>query len=547
MLNFKRNSSPRHEILKSIKPNNYAMAYYLIETKVGIESVTNIGDGYSVVVEWFEAKPSIKTNKIAYNIYYSIIKENVFSDGPKFLSISSDLEVNIIGLEPGENYFFSVRPIEYNPTIDLSLLPISHDQLRIYPTTILRSNISNSQSTIPVVDTESFPLQGVVKIGAELIQYNNLDQINNNLLFVNRGFAGTKARSHTIDGYDGYFLRDPNISFYILKEETIYDRIYVCECRFEFPYNQFTFQDGYHQVTKDLLTSDLSASDEFNEKFPTYDYSGYHRTDPTLLFSGACVGSYIGGQQGCIDGYGNFNIIRGISMQDSNNQRQEMLLSLTARPAVLLRAMRQGITCACYTPNSEYHDDRCPFSNASKFVTGYEQIYWDKRSDGRIMVRVSPTDEALKMNEAGLESELPMDAWTLTVPTIKMRDIIILFDQNDNEEFRYEVSYVTRNNTLFGLQGAQKMKLLRIRKTDPAYQIRAFRNTSQFPSVINTGIGGNLAVPPHVHVIKRNEKDPSTWSQTTSISSGHSHGIIISTNGLPIVQTVLNHTHEIII
>ena len=101
--------------------------------------------------------------------------------------------------------------------------------------------------------------------------------------------------------------------------------------------------------------------------------------------------------------------------------------------------------------SSEYPDDRCPFCYGTKFVFGFEQYFNPRRSDGRILVRTSPTAERLKMYEAGMESEFPQDMWTLTVPTIKMRDIIVLFDQDGNEEFRYEVSDVTRNKTVLGL------------------------------------------------------------------------------------------------
>ena len=56
---------------------------------------------------------------------------------------------------------------------------------------------------------------------------------------------------------------------------------------------------------------------------------------------------------------------------------------------------------------------------------------------------------------------------------------LVLFDQDDNESFRYEVGDVVRNNTILGLDGGQHLKTFRIRKTDPAYQIRVFRDTSR--------------------------------------------------------------------
>ena len=318
----------------------------------------------------------------------------------------------------------------------------------------------------------------------------------------------------------------------------------MCQSRFEYPNFAFTLVDGYHQVLKDILNTDLSASDAENIDFPVYDYAGYHRTDPVQLLNGTCVGSYIGGEMGCIDGYGNINFLRGLSLQDQNNQRQEVLLNVTGRPAVLIKRVHTGITCACYLASSEYPDDRCPLCYGTKFVFGYEQFFNPRRSDGRILVRTSPADDGVTVQEAGEESELNLDLWTLTVPTIHQRDIIILFDIDDNEEFRYEVGKVTRNNTIIGMEGGQKFKGMRIRKTDPAYQIRVFRNTAMFPSKLNTSIGFTTGIPPHSHEIVINEGILMTnqINQTTSVVQGHNHPII---NGA--VMTVLGHTHNIIL
>ena len=65
--------------------------------------------------------------------------------------------------------------------------------------------------------------------------------------------------------------------------------------------------------------------------------------------------------------------------------------------------MQTGITCACYLPSSEYPDDRCPYCHGTKFVIGYEQYYNPRRSDGRILIRVGPTPENLKMYDDEFE------------------------------------------------------------------------------------------------------------------------------------------------
>jgi hypothetical protein len=652
------------------------MIVYPNPVRAGTDALFSLGDGYTINVKWFQAGHTIPTSKVAYHIYFSTVKENVFSEGVKYVSIDDSLQANIIDLVPGQDYFIAVRPIEYDPIqFDLATnLPIAYDNLRFYPYSILRQDISATDLVIPLMDVSNFPTTGVIRVGVELIQYLAVDQFNKNLIvpaggadqpislvdqgggnyylpnsgnvgtgtldsliavpssgaptetwdikciFVQhdssdvpmsgtakfeaigtisgskidqygntfiwtvngsvvsngilqfaitelttfrigdsftievagaipgapsgRGYNHSTALPHSIGGFDGIDTWDPTVILFTIGESNEWDRIFVCQSRFEYPNYPFTMVDGYHQVVKDLLSTDLSAADESNVTFPMYDYAGYHRTDPVQLLNGTCVGSYIGGEQGCIDGYGNYNIIRGFSLQDQNTQRQDVLLSVTGRPAILIKRVQTGITCACYQPSSEYQDDRCPKCYGTKFVFGYEQYFNPRSSDGRIQVRPGPTAENLKMREAGLESEYPLNLWTLTVPTIKTRDVLVLFDQDDNEEFRYEVSDVTRNNTILGLDGGQHLATFRVRKFDPIYQIRIFRNTAMFPSKLNTSISFVPGIPPHTHQITISEKIVSVnqINQTTAISQGHNHPIV---NGE--VMEVLGHTHTIIL
>ena len=653
------------------------MVHYANPARAGFERAASLGDGYTINMKWFQAYPNVFTNKIAYHLYYSTDQYSVYSEGVKYVITDGSLNVNIIDLIPGQDYWFSVRPVEYNPLIVnfLDSIPTAYDNVKVYPSSLLRQNMSATDLIVPLLDVEGFPNNGLVKVGAELIQYIGVDTINdnliipgsgsnvpaslvlqsngqyylpspsnigqgtiNNLTLVNsaaktetwtvrcievppdytldgyarfevfgsisgnvvdqygnypvwttngavvsngilsfsivetfptsgtalqlgdfftiqtvgavpglpngRGYNNTPITEHLVSGFDGYYTWNPIVSLFAINEDSGWDQIYACQSRFEYPNFPFTIIDGYHQVAQDYLSTDLSAADAANVSFPIYDYSGWHRTDPVSLINGTCVGSYIGGQMGCIDGYGNYNIYRGFSLQDQNNQRQEIKLSIDGQPAVLIQRQQTGITCSCYLTSSEYPDDRCPYCFGTKFVLGYQQYFNPRSSDGRIKVRLSPTDENLKMTEAGLESDFPLNMWTLTVPTIKTRDIIILFDQNDNEEFRYEVGAVTRNKTVLGLEGGQNLKTFRIRKTDPAYQVRVFANTASFPQTLNTTLGFAPGLPPHTHSIVVNEKTLaiSQINQITGISQGHSHEIV---NG--VVMPTLGHFHQIIL
>ena len=394
--------------------------------------------------------------------------------------------------------------------------------------TILSFSIQQGQKLFALGDTFT------VKVNAGSSPYN-----------IGRGFYNTTARMHDTDGYDGYLMWNPAVSYIAGKEETN-TVIVPCQSHFEFTNYAYTVPDGYRQVTKDTLTTNLVASDQLNVTFNSYDYAGWHRTDPTLLLNGDCVGSYIGGQQYCADGYGGVGMqLRGLSFQERMNQREEILLTIDSEPMVLLQRQWTGITCNCYMASGEYPDDRCPNCFGTKFVIGWNQYFNPRISDGRIMVRVSPVDDVVKQYEAGLESEMTADAWTLVVPTIHHRDILVRFDQDGNEEFRYEVINVNRNRTLLSLSGGQHFRIQRIRKTDVAYQIPVFRNTQYFPQMGTTSVGF-LAGIPHTHTFVISENFPNAAPQLTGVSQGHNHAITM-VNGVLTVSETLGHSHTLII
>src|SRR5690606_23907253 len=137
------------------------------------------------------------------------------------------------------------------------------------------------------------------------------------------------------------------------------------------------------------------------------------------------------------------------------------------------------------------------------------------------------------------------NAWTLSYPALKDGDILIAFNRDGTEEFRYEIINVTRNTTFSGSDGRQLFTAVRIRKTDPINQFRAIYDTSFMPREVNTSVGMVAgAIPPHVHTITMNEGvlTISQINQTTSVDQNHQHAVIDG-----VVQEILGHTHEIII
>jgi len=363
----------------------------------------------------------------------------------------------------------------------------------------------------------------------------------------NRGFYGTDPRLHTIDGYDGYRTYDNPFVRFFSGFDDLNIGVQLEENKFDYPNYARTDADGY-RVRKDILTTDLSSTDADQEGFPAFDFAGWYRNDPRDILDGKCVGSYFGGEYNCADGYGGIGRrVRGYSVDDVNNMREKVLLQNTGEPVVLVRRLWKGITCSCVNSSRETPEYRCACCFGTGLVTGYEQFYNPRRSDGRILVRFDPAVENFTRNEPGLENEYKPNSWTLSIPSIKDGDFLIRFNKDGTEEFRYEVLDVTRNKIVENNYGRQQLSLTRVRKTDPIYMWRSIRDTSTMPQELMTTLGmvpGPGGIPPHTHTIVINENIVSLVqiNQTTSVDQDHNHPI---ENG--VVIPVLGHQHLIIL
>jgi hypothetical protein len=522
---------------------------YKSNKRGGITLAANSGDGYSIGIDWDIAWPYTSNYQVGYNIYFSTNRDTVFSELPKYVSIvQTNVTASIIELTPGETYWFAVRAFQYLPDwYDLSLLPDGIPGLKVYPDSVLSHDITDTDLSVPLVNAGEFPSYGIVLVGTELIKYSS--KSGNNLVVTSlndRGYLDSNVRYHNVDGYDGYYYEDPIIRFFAGFED---DNAKVDQetCKFVYPTYAYTVTDGYRFVTQDILTTDLTASDQEMVDFPPYDYTGWHRTDPVMIVQGACVGSYIGGEDFCTDAdNGVGRQIRGIPLNEQAARREEVLLNTTGEPCVLIRRQWTGIRCSCFMANIEYPEARCPRCYGSGYVLGYEQFYNQRRSDGKILVRFDPTTDDVKSDDDGMESEFSPTAWTLVYPAVKDRDLLIRYDQDGMREFMYEVINVTRNKLFVGELGAQKLTLQRVRKTDGLNQIRVIDDTSTVPTSITTSIGflrgaSGLLVP-HTHTVKINEHIVALTqiNQLTSVSQGHNHEVI---NG--IITNILGHTHTI--
>jgi len=528
---------------------------YVPHSGPGIQEAVSRGDGYRIAIQWQRAFESTYGFNVAYNIYYSTVRDNVFSDGVRLVYVEDGYwGTEIRDLTPGEMYYFAVRAFEYDLNVyNPTLLPEAYDgyNLRVYPEALLLSNITETDLIIPISDINLFPAFGVVQIGMELIRYDSVDIPNSSLLLSDpdyRGYYETTARMHNVDGYDGVRIQSPIIRFFIGFEEE--NQVVAMEAaNFTYPNYAYTLTDGYRVVDTDILTTDMSANDATQTDFRPYDYAGWHRTDLSMLVSGTCIGTYIGGELYCADGYlGVGRQLRGIPINEQSHAREEMMLESTGESCMLLRRVHTGIRCSCFLPTAEYPEARCPLCYGTGFTMGYEQYFNPRRSDGRIFVRFEPAEDDLLLDRAGLESKFIPNCWTLVVPSVKDRDVLVRYDEDGMRQYAYEILNVTRNKIFEGFSGAQKFSAERVRRTDPIYQIKLADNTATMPQDLSTSIGmlrgpGTSTIP-HLHSVRISENitNIAQITQTSSISADHSHEIIAG-----VVTPVLGHTHTIIL
>ncbi len=522
---------------------------YRPEVQGGINLASSRNDGYSILIQWDKAWPSISTYVVAYNIYYSTIREDVFTEGVKFVALDDGyLNTCILDLSPGITYWFGLRSTEQDQTwSNLALLADGFPNLKVYTEGLLLNDIDDSTLIIPVSNIDEWPAFGVIQVGTELMRYTSKDVPGSTLMALDRGFLDTNVRFHDTDGYDGVATRDPIVRFWKGFEDSS-NAVIQETSTFAYPNHAFTVADGYARQN-DTITTDMTSSDAALADFPAYDHVGWHRTNPQQLFDGECIGTFIGGEQYCADGYGGVGRqLRGIPFSEHAARREEELLNITGEEVVLVRRMFSGIRCACVLRTAEQPEPRCAKCFGTGLVTGYNQFFNPRRSDGRIMVRADPNTDDLKFYNAGLESEVIINFWTLGFPAIKDRDFIIRFNPDGTEEFRYEVLDVTRNKLFGQTFGGQKFRAQRVRRSEPIYMWKAIRSTATMPTTLTTGIGfmrgPGGALIPHTHNIVINEGIVSLGqiNQTSSISEDHNHEV---RDG--VIQEELGHIHTIIL
>lgn len=435
---------------------------------IGIRYINDVGNGMGLKLHWFDAIPNSLDNQIYYNIYYSRTRFGVFSEGPKAITTNTNAIINV---GPGKVYYFAIKATESDPqTFDISGLSQIGDSLYQYPTIqTLQEHADAYGATIKVADNSEFPNYGFIKVGYEVMFYSSKGTNEFVINDINRGEFGSAITDHDIGEevilWKG--VEDLNSNIQQATADYIFDYP---------PYNVEAIgeinadEDGYRAAIEDYITTNLTASDQNTENFSNYDYLGYHTPSLQDSFRGdKCLGSYLGGE---------FNGSRGFNFQDRILSQLDSMLQTTGSPIILLKRKWTGRRCNCISLRREHQRSRCGLCYGTGFLYGFDR-YFNRRpisesytnTQGMIMARFYPySDDVEIVQDQGLRQPDEETFWTLTVPKISDRDIIVRFEEDNLEEFRYIVLSVTRNKLLFNQTGKQEVKVRRLDKTDQIYQ-----------------------------------------------------------------------------
>ena len=519
----------------------------------GLRAALDGGVGTSVDLQWNMASPDDENNAVIYNIYFSSSRLEVFDSPPRF--IVTDLSATIGGLSPGDTRFFGVRASEFDPLISsLAGLKQAGQNMFFYPSTTLASAIGDGYTTLPASSIDGFPQQGIILIADELIKYNSLQQVPPAFITdgYGRGYESTVAETQASGaGVTLYRGREDNNTVISQATPSFQKPNFALTYVLGDGYGPDGYRDGYdgydaygvdgyffhRQVNRDDITSPNEGGDASGE-FERFDYCGsYRRLPPSAFWKGQCVGSYFGGVQ-----FRDGEFVRENDVRTHMLQREELLLETSGEPFVLMRRKWTGIRCICHTLRREHADKRCPVCFGTGFQNGYEQFINPRRPDGRILVRVNPAQDDLKIEDkGGLTPEYVPGAWTIAFPGIKDRDVLIRFNESNTEEFRYQILNVERVRAFFGQAGAQKFSMQRFHRTDIIYQFPAQRDLSPYPATASTGANTAPGIPNHSHVIQVPNGIPlANLNGVTAVSEKHSHVIRSG-----VVCPALGHTHTL--
>ena len=420
----------------------------------GIEAARNYGDGDKLQIEWHKTISRINKAEIFPLIYKNSKRLEVFDDLPQYIAKQGITSFELTGNTTGESLSFGVRALEaYKDIFDLTGMTEADTDVYIVPVaTKLTSGLPDSGYIISVASVSGYPDKGLLIINSkEVVKYTSVDRVNNafNVPDDGRGLNETAIGVFAIDDEVKLFLKCQDSNSNIISATPVYiDGI-----------ESGRTSDGVGVVVTDY--------EDVNKKFfQGFDYCGYHQALPTQTLQGELsdkdCGSYLGGE---------FNGQRGMYLFDRMLNREEMLLEQVGEKTILLQRIWDGTTCDCLEIRSVHPKIKtCNKCYGTGYIGGYTQYLNKRRVDRKTLIRFKEAAEDLNL---GAHQHLNVmhepGAWTLPMPTIRDRDMIVRFDFTGDLEYIYEVLDANREKVVFTHYGRQNLRLKRKDKTDIIY------------------------------------------------------------------------------
>ena len=436
------------ELLQAVLPAVFPQTGFI--GPQGITRAMDLGIGDSINLEWNQPTKRYYGSDIFVLIYRSDQRLEVFDDIPKYIATSDVHEVAVDGLVTGDTVYFAARALEaYKDSIGLDGLVEVDDGLYEFPeATEVATTVLDTDMLIRVVSTDGYPSTGTIKVGGEVMRYSDISETQTGFIISTngRGLNNTSVSVHT-SGEDVEFFTACQDSNQVIVAAT--------------PTYHADIDHDREIDSTGIVVNDYSDNDR--KFFQGFDFCGYHMPLPQQIFQGVNdCGSYLGGE---------FNGMRGMNLFDRMLNREEVLLDQTGEPTILLKRIWDGQTCSCNTMRGDH-----PKMKMCKdcFGTGYEggfEIYENlRREDRRTMISFADTLEDLLLDaHKSLEQQYEPTCWTLPIPAIKDRDLVVRFDFTDDTEYIYEVLNVTKEKLIYKHYSRQRLSLKRLDKTDIVY------------------------------------------------------------------------------
>jgi len=469
----------------------------------GVRLVEDLGIGTSIRLKWYDAKVPLGFSRVYYNIYQSTSLQTLFASRPRGFSIGSEAIVPY--LTPGKSYYYGVRAFYQLSNLQVNEFNQLGSGFYAYPDATKISGVDGhfypgQLGALPVLTTEGFPSQGYLKIGSEILQYSSITETSFNVshrdLF-SFGFVSDYANETLVVFFKG--IEDGNSKFY--RTTPSWDgAVNIPQMPLPDGYNGIPSDgyngaaynqdsDGYRNVLEDIITEDHSAFEAANEDFEQFPYCGFRTPNFVKLHSSEQCGTYQGGRRMQIipgvNGGRPVPIAGGLNIFEAAQQRSEVILGLTGECFSLLTRKTTGKKCPRLSIRSEHPHARCGTCFGTTFLGGYDRFVNQRElrpgeinPNGFISMRVSPYANDLELTaDRGLAQIDTVEAWTIAVPIIKDRDILIRYVYDEQlsvykEDYRYEVLNVTRSKLFFGKDGKQQVSMRKIDKTRDIYKYK---------------------------------------------------------------------------